>query len=325
LIPLNRFTCQRLLVLRLMVRNWYKLYWQTALSQTSGAPLRLSTMQVYDLLASYNLYLETDQPLRKHPFQLTLRIAPEHCCVVFEVSLLSEGAPRDTVAGRIDPLLGLHRYQLVNAVSDLDFPLECWHPFSIVGLNLFRAFEANDLLYIVVQGSFDEQYQILIHHAVVDADQRSPLYQPVMLERTAESLQLASLNGSVACIGSGAGLVMATADALRHLTADPRLEVHALAEIEEAYLLQRLQDLLVGAVALKVQIIVVTVYTTFISCESVADVVLQFHFAYPQIRLIVHLEGVDADESRLKLQAANVQAVHGMANIAQALHLTSER
>jgi len=308
-----------------MVRNWYKLYWHAALSQTLGAALRLSTMQVYDLLASHSLYLQTDQPFRKHPFQITLRVDPERRCTMFEVSLLSQETHGNTISDKVDPLIGLHRYQLVNAASDLNLPLECWHPFAAAGSDLFRAFETGHFLYAVLQGSFDEQHQVLVHHAAVDADHRSPLYQQPLLEGAVESLQLTLPSGGVACIGSGAGLVMAAADALHYLAADSKLGVHALAEIEEAHLTQRLQELLIKVAALKTHTVIVILYTTFVSCADVADILLQFRRHYPQMRLITHLEGIDAEESRLRLQAAGVPAVHGMAMIAQALHLASER
>lgn len=280
-------------------------------------------MQVYELLAAHHLYLQTDQPLGKHPFQVVLRVVPEHSCVAFECSLLPISADVEVVSGVVNSLVGLHRYQFVNAASDLNFAFEYWNAFAAFGLTLYRAFEAGDILYLTVQGSFDAQRQVIIHHALAVADERAPQYRSAMLNTLGDSFQLASVNGSIACVGSGAGLVMAAADALQHLIADPQLRVYALAEIEESYLLTHLPNLLKGAAALQTRIIIVIIFSTFVSCSAVADILIDFYCANPDIRLIVQLEGIDSDHGIQKLQSTPIQAVHGFTMMAHAVQLNA--
>lgn len=278
-------------------------------------------MQVYELLAAHQLYLQTDQPLGKHPFQVVLRVIAEQSCVAFECSLLPSSTDAGAVSGIVNSLTGLHRYQLVNAASDLNFAFEYWNPFAAFGLTLYRAFDTGNILYLTVQGSFDAQRQVIIHHALAVADERAPQYRSGVLNKLGESFQLASVNGSIACVGSGAGLVMATADALQRLIADPTLRVYALAEIEEAYLLTHLSSLLKGAAALKTRIIIVTIFSTFVSCAAIADLLIDFYCANPDIRLIAQLEGIDSDYGIQKLQNTPIQAVRGFAMMAHAVQL----
>lgn len=278
-------------------------------------------MQVYELLAAHHLYLQTDQPLGKHPFQVVLRVVPEQSCVGFECTLLPNSADAGAVGGVINSLTGLHRYQLVNAASDLNFAFEYWNPFAAFGLRLYRAFDAGAILYLTIQGSFDAQRQVVIHHALAVADERAPQYRSAALETLGESFQLASVSGSIACVGSGAGLVMATADALQRLIDDPKLRVYALAEIEETYLLTHLPSLLRGAAALKTRIIIVTIFSTFVSCAAIADLLIDFYCANPDIRLIAQLEGIDSDHGVQKLQNTPIQAVRGFAMMAHAVQL----
>ncbi|MFQ3646708.1 MAG: hypothetical protein SNJ54_00510 [Anaerolineae bacterium] len=278
-------------------------------------------MQVYELLAAYNLYLQTDQPLGKHPFQVVLRVAPEQSCVAFECSLLPSSTDVEAVSGVVNSLAGLHRYQLVNAASDLNFAFEYWNPFAAFGLTLYRAFNAGNILYLTVQGSFDAQRQVIIHHALAVADERAPQYRSAGLDKLEDSFQLAFVNGSIACVGSGAGLVMAAADALQRLIADPQLRVYALAEIEEAHLLTHLSSLLRGAAALQTRIIIVTIFTTFVSCAAIADILIDFYCATPDIRLIAQLEGIDSEHGIQKLQGTPIQAVRGFAMMAHAVQL----
>ncbi len=271
-------------------------------------------MQVYELLAEHRLHLQTDQPLGKTPFTFVLRVNAEQACVQFEASTNAL-----SVSSTINPLIGLHRYQLVNAASELDFEFECWDAYADFGLKLYRAFESENILYLIAQGSFDAQRQVVIHHVSAVADKRSPQYRSVVLNPAEGVFQHASVQGHIACIGSGAGLVMATADAVHYLVGDASVRVYALAEIEEAYLLTHLLPLLTGAVALNTRIIIITIFTTFVSCEAIADILLAFHAANPHTRLIVYLEGIDSDLAKSKIHKTSIHVARELTAIAQAV------
>ncbi|XWX04965.1 hypothetical protein VZO05_05290 [Aggregatilineales bacterium SYSU G02658] len=273
-------------------------------------------MQVYELLAEHRLYLQTDQPLGKTPFTFVLRVNAEQACVQFEASTNAL-----SVSSAINPLIGLQRYQLINAASELDFEFECWDAYADFGLKLYRAFESGDILYLNAQGSFDAQREVVIRHVSAVADKRSPLYRSAVFDAVDGLFQHASVQGHIACIGSGAGLVMATADAVQHLVGDPSVRVYALAEIEEAYLLTHLQPLLAGAVVSNTRIIIVTIFTTFVSCSAIADILLAFHTANPHIRMIVYLEGIDSDLGRNKFEETAVYIAQELTTIAHAVQI----
>lgn len=282
-------------------------------------------MQVYELLATYDLYLQTDQPLGKHAFQLVLQVSPLQRRAIFEVTLPTTSAHQNSVRGTIDPIVGLHRYQLVNAASDLYLPFDLWEAFAQGGMALFRAFVGHELLYLSIHASFDLRQQIIIHSAVAIADERSAQHRAAALP-LCDLVQMGSLHGKIACVGSGAGLVLATADALQRLALDDTLSVRAFVEIEEAFLLSQLEGFLNELATMKgIAIIVVAMYTTFVPCEAIAQILLAFHTTHPNVKVIAHLEGVGAAAAAARLTASSIHVVQGLAMIAHAARVSSDK
>lgn len=278
-------------------------------------------MQVYELLAAHELYLQTDQPVGKRAFQMVLEISPTQKQIAFTTTLLPADISTASVSGFINPIMGLHRYQLVNAASDLDLPFEYWEAFASFGLTLYKAFVANELLYLSVQVSFDAQQSNIIHNAVAIVDDRvSSNY----LTQSVDSLiQMGSIEGTVACVGSGAGLVLAAADTLHYLAQNPQLGVRAFVEIEEMFLIDRLYDCLHALACIpEIRIIVVTMYTIFIPCDEIAKILHQFQDEHPDLQIIAHLEGVNADAAAAQLSGSLVQMVSRMAMIAHAAQIS---
>jgi len=286
--------------------------------------LQLTTMQVYELLANYDLYLQTEQGMGKHPFRFLLSVDADNRSVAFELEAMPI-AERGVVArDKVDALMGLHRYQLINAANDLYLPFEYWQSFADLGLKLYAMAQQRDAIHITVHASFETPRSVIIHHAQVSVDERAAFRHAG--QTTPEIiLHPAALEGSVVCIGSGAGLVMMAADALHQLLVAPHLRVNALCEIEEGVLLRRLPEALeIGRRMPATRQIMVIIHSTFVDCDAIAEVLIQFRREKPLTTLIAHLEGLNAEAACARLQQHQIATARGFTDLAHRVLALSE-
>ena len=231
---------------------------------------------------------------------------------------------------RIDPLLGLHAYQVRYGVGHL--PASAREGAGAVLAKMYEVLAANDATLVEVNPlallsdgrvvALDSKVTIddnaLWRHPELEALRATFPIDPVEARAREAGLQYVKLDGEVGIIGNGAGLVMATLDVVELAGAKPAnfLDVGGGASAE------------VMAVSLEVILSDPSVRSTLVNIfggitrgDVVARGILEaLERVTPTVQIVVRLDGTNAPEGRTILAEANhprIVAVETMLEAAQ--------
>jgi succinyl-CoA synthetase beta subunit len=215
----------------------------------------------------------------------------------------------------IDPLLGLHAYQVRYAVGHL--PAEAREGAAAVVAKMYEVLAANDAtlveinpLALLTDGrvvALDSKVTIddnaLWRHPELEGLRATFPIDPVEARAREAGLQYVKLDGEVGIIGNGAGLVMATLDVVELAGAKPAnfLDVGggASAEVMAVSLEVILSDPSVRSV-------LVNIFGGITRCDVVAEGILEaLERVVPTVQIVVRLDGTNAPEGRAILAEAN--------------------
>ncbi len=215
----------------------------------------------------------------------------------------------------IDPLLGLHAYQVRYAVGHL--PAEAREGAAAVLATMHEVVAANDATLVEVNPlalladgrvvALDSKVTIddnaLWRHPELEALRATFPIDPVEARAGEAGLQYVKLDGEVGIIGNGAGLVMATLDVVELAGAKPAnfLDVGggASAEVMAVSLEVVLSDPSVRSV-------LVNIFGGITRCDVVAQGILEaLTRLVPTVQIVVRLDGTNAPEGRAILSEAN--------------------
>jgi len=216
---------------------------------------------------------------------------------------------------RIDPLLGLHAYQVRYGVGHL--PASAREGAGAVLAKMYEVLAANDATLVEVNPlallgdgrvvALDSKVTIddnaLWRHPELEALRATFPIDPVEARAREAGLQYVKLDGEVGIIGNGAGLVMATLDVVELAGAKPAnfLDVGGGASAE------------VMAVSLEVILSDPSVRSTLVNIfggitrgDVVARGILEaLERVTPTVQIVVRLDGTNAPEGRTILAQAN--------------------
>jgi succinyl-CoA synthetase beta subunit len=216
---------------------------------------------------------------------------------------------------RIDPLLGLHAYQVRYGVGHL--PASAREGAGAVLAKMYEVLAANDATLVEVNPlallsdgrvvALDSKVTIddnaLWRHPELEALRATFPIDPVEARAREAGLQYVKLDGEVGIIGNGAGLVMATLDVVELAGAKPAnfLDVGGGASAE------------VMAVSLEVILSDPSVRSTLVNIfggitrgDVVARGILEaLERVTPTVQIVVRLDGTNAPEGRTILAEAN--------------------
>jgi succinyl-CoA synthetase beta subunit len=215
---------------------------------------------------------------------------------------------------RIDPVLGLHAYQVRYAVGHL--PPQAREGVAGVLTKMHEVLAANDAtlveinpLALLADGqvvALDSKVTIddnaLWRHPELESLRSSFPIDPVEARAREAGLQYVKLDGEVGIIGNGAGLVMATLDVVELAGAKPAnfLDVGggASAEVMAVSLEVILSDPSVRSV-------LVNIFGGITRCDVVAEGILEaLQRVTPGVQIVVRLDGTNAAEGRRILAEA---------------------
>jgi succinyl-CoA synthetase beta subunit len=216
---------------------------------------------------------------------------------------------------RVDPLLGLHAYQVRYAVGHLH--AEAREGAAGVLAKMHEVLAANDAtlveinpLALLTDGqvvALDAKVTIddnaLWRHPEIEALRSTFPIDPVEARAREAGLQYVKLDGEVGIIGNGAGLVMATLDVVELAGAKPAnfLDVGggASAEVMAVSLEVILSDPSVRSV-------LVNIFGGITRCDVVAQGILEaLQRVTPSVQIVVRLDGTNGLEGRKILAQAN--------------------
>jgi succinyl-CoA synthetase beta subunit len=216
---------------------------------------------------------------------------------------------------RIDPLVGLHAYQVRYAVGHL--PPAAREGAAAVLAKMYEVLAANDAtlvevnpLALLVDGrvvALDSKVTIddnaLWRHPELEALRATFPIDPVEARAREAGLQYVKLDGEVGIIGNGAGLVMATLDVVELAGAKPAnfLDIGggASAQVMAVSLEVILSDPSVRSA-------LVNIFGGITRCDVVARGILEaLQRVTPTVQIVVRLDGTNAPEGRTILAEAN--------------------
>jgi succinyl-CoA synthetase beta subunit len=216
---------------------------------------------------------------------------------------------------RIDPLVGLHAYQVRYAVGHL--PPAAREGVAAVLAKMYEVLAANDAtlvevnpLALLVDGrvvALDSKVTIddnaLWRHPELEALRATFPIDPVEARAREAGLQYVKLDGEVGIIGNGAGLVMATLDVVELAGAKPAnfLDIGggASAQVMAVSLEVILSDPSVRSA-------LVNIFGGITRCDVVARGILEaLQRVTPTVQIVVRLDGTNAREGRTILAEAN--------------------
>ena len=237
----------------------------------------------------------------------------------------------------IDPLFGLNEFQIRDIAIHLELPREYWAEFHNALEGLWKVYweydavraEMNPLVIsetnglIMLDGAVELDEKALFRHIEV-AEMRDYISEtPLEIEAQKFGFNFIPLTGSIGTISNGAGLAMATVDAIQHHGGNPAnyLDAGACRTPEKVALALRL-----AMTDPSVKLILMNFFGEISDCSHVAHGILQLFEQQPiGIPIILRVKGEGAEEAKQLLKETDVKVFEEMdASVIEAIHVADQ-
>lgn len=288
-----------------------------------------STEQVFDLLRRYGAAAMSvtelhDRRIDTAPdvpaLSIDLSIDQERALTVLRVAVPGEDV---SVAVEADPLYGLHNYQVTAVANELEIPRSSWQPLANLMQAVYRAFVTADLLTLHLQPVMYTTSGVWYVGGARSVFDSAALFRhPEVANATSESLAgprsakaagitYIKLGGQIACIANGAGLAMATMDAVSRLGEPYHLSPASFVDIGGSARSETVRTAL-GTVLEDAAVlsIVLNVFGGLTRADDVAQGLIGAHSASIRtVPIVVRLHGSTAQAGRSLIQSAGLVSV----------------
>jgi succinyl-CoA synthetase beta subunit len=246
-----------------------------------------------------------------------------------DIEEVAENRPEKIIKQRIHPLAGLQGYEIRKLTAALGFQGGAAKEFGKLVKNLYRLFtsldcdmvEINPLVetpdgqVLALDAKFGFDDNALYRHPEVSAYRDTEEEDPREVAASEFDLSYIGLDGNIACLVNGAGLAMATMDAIKFAGGDPAnfLDVGGGASKEQV----------IGAFNIiksdpKVEAILINIFGGIMDCNVIAEgVVAAVQETGLELPLVVRLEGNNVVAGRETLAASGL-AITGADDLADA-------
>lgn len=295
--------------------------------------MRLSESEVKTMLSAYQLQVDNStqfKSLREFTVNFYCDRALRTACLSVS-SIGDEGI--ETSAEQIDPVLGLHDYQIHNIAGDLNLPFSAWRGFRGIIKKLYQCFiEADAEEMTIAPLSLREDRLFYIRRADIVLDDyalsiatRSQLFRTIEMP-SIESLTYIELAGQIAFVGNGAGLLMSAMDALRYHSHD-KMRASCFLQLNDSLSQPVLSNAFELLRTIKAhQAIFFVVHSTRLACDAVARQIVELYTTYDlQVPIFLRLEGVFADEGYQLLKQTNHPNIRVYRTVLEAIQAILER
>ena len=241
-----------------------------------------------------------------------------------DIEEVARERPEKIIRVLADPTLGLQAYQARGMAFDLGLPADKVNGFAAIAAKLYRAYVdedatlaeinpliltgAGDWLALDSKMSFDDN--ALWRHPAVESLRDEAEEDATELEARRSGISFVKLDGSIGCIVNGAGLAMATMDAVKVRGGDPAnfLDVGGGASADQVAKAFELvtRDPNVRAILIN---IFGGITRGDIVAAGITEALGRVAVTAP---IVVRLAGTNADEGRATLAAAGLTAVETM-------------
>lgn len=246
-----------------------------------------------------------------------------------DIEEVAENRPEKIIKQLIHPLAGLQPYEVRKLTAALGFTGPAAKEFGKLVKNLFKLFvsldcdmveinplvETTDGQVLALDAKFGFDDNALYRHPEILAYRDTEEEDPREVAASEFDLSYIGLDGNIACLVNGAGLAMATMDAIKFAGGDPAnfLDVGGGATKEQV----------IGAFNIiqgdpKVEAILINIFGGIMDCNVIAEgVVAAVEETGLKLPLVVRLEGNNVAAGRETLAASGL-AITGADDLADA-------
>jgi succinyl-CoA synthetase beta subunit len=270
-----------------------------------------------DIAAEYYLGVVLDRPNRK----ILVMASAEGGVDIEEVAA---NTPEKIIRMLADPILGFHDFQARELAFDLGLPADKVNGFAAIAKQLFEIYVSTDATLVEINPliltgdgkwqaldakvSFDDN--ALFRHPDLEALRDEAEENATELEARRSGISFVKLDGTIGCIVNGAGLAMATMDAVKLHGGEPAnfLDVGGganAAQVAKAFSLVTADP--------EVNAILINIFGGITRGDEVAKGIRE---ALTQVKvdapIVVRLSGTNAEEGKQILAEAGIIAVDTM-------------
>ncbi len=267
---------------------------------------RLLVVEAAEITAEYYLAFTVDRAARR-------LVAIASAAGGIDIEEVARASPEKIVKHHVDPFGGFYPYNAREMGRKLGLEGRCLLEFAAIAHALWRLCREMDAELAEINPLGVVGGSLLAVDAKLVIDDNAAFRHPGLprseeltdLEALAKSQDLAyvELDGDVAIIGNGAGLVMSTLDAIAHFGGRPAnfLDVGGGATSEN--MAQAMQIVLRKS---GVRALFVNIFGGITRCDDIARAIAA---APPPVPMVVRLTGTNEEEGRTILRAAGIQAL----------------
>jgi succinyl-CoA synthetase beta subunit len=238
-----------------------------------------------------------------------------------DIEEVARYAPEKIVKIEIDPLIGLHEYQIRDIASKIDLPGEQWRNFNKIAKALWQVFLDNDAILVEINplvittegtlvaldGKMSLDANALYRHPEITQFQDlEDKEEKIETEAKKFGLSYIKLGGNIGCMTNGAGLGMATMDAVDLGGGKPAnfLDIGSGASAEKISV-----ALEIIAADPAVQVVLINIIGGLTRCDEVAmgiiNTVSQNKIPVP---VVARLSGNQAEQGMALLKSAEINS-----------------
>jgi len=245
-----------------------------------------------------------------------------------EIEEVAHTNPDAIIRTPIDPVRGLLHYQATDVAFALGIPAEQVAGFVSIATNLVRAYLAEDATlaeinplartetgeWLAVDTKMVLDDNALFRHREDEELRDMAEENAVELDAKASGISFVQLGGTIGCVVNGAGLAMATMDAVKLAGGEPAnfLDVGGGAKADQVA--KALGFILTDP---QVRVILFNIFGGITRGDEVAKGLIAGLAGMPRpVPIVVRLAGTNAEEGRAILATASVQAAETMTEAA---------
>ncbi len=233
-----------------------------------------------------------------------------------------EASPDAVLTQAIDPLVGLHTYQLTQMLSEMDVPRQVWLEFVRIAHALYRTYESIDatLMEINPLGLTEDEHLVALDAKIRLDDNalfRQPalaqLYDPIHEHRIetqarAVGIRYVKLDGQIGCLVNGAGLAMTTMDLIGHYGQADGIRAANFLDIGGGAQADHVADALRIILAdTDLRCVLVNIFGGITRCDEVAEGIISVcRSTPPNVPFVVRMRGSNADEGCLLIDQVGI-------------------
>ena len=248
-----------------------------------------------------------------------------------DIEVVAKEQPEKIVQIQVDPLVGLHPYQAREMAFAMGIPAGKVAGFASIAQALYRAYVAEDATLVEINPliltksgdwlaldskmSFDDN--ALFRHGGLEDLRDLAEENATELEARRAGISFVKLDGTIGCIVNGAGLAMATMDAVQMSGASPANFMDVAGGARADRVAAALRIILSDP---NVRAVLFNIFGGITRCDEVARGLLDARAEVkPKVPIVVRLVGTNDEEGRRMLHEAGIEAFTTMKEAAEAV------